>query len=319
MNVLITGGSGFIGSNFIRIVAEERPLWNLTNMDSLTYASDPMFGRNERWESYKHVKVDICDVRRVREVFRLGKFDAVFHLAAESHVDRSISGPAPFVKTNVLGTQNLLEAARFYDVSTFVHVSTDEVYGSIQTGRFTEASPLQPSSPYSASKAGSDVLALSYFKTYDLPVILTRCSNNYGPRQHPEKFIPKMITRASTGKPLPVYGSGQNIRDWIHVHDHCRGLIAAFEKGQFGEIYNFGGGAERTNVAVAKRILEILGKPQSLIQYVDDRLGHDLRYAVDSSRAALDLGWYAQHRFDEGIVQTVEWYVENPEWVRRMS
>lgn len=310
MNVLITGGSGFIGSNLVLQVLSSRPSWNITNMDSLTYAADPKFGTTEKWKNYKRVKVDICDVSKVREAFRIGKFDLVFHLAAESHVDRSITGPSAFVKTNVVGTQALLEAARFYETPLFVHISTDEVYGSINQGLFTENSPIQPSSPYSASKAGSDLLALSYFHTYGLPVIVTRCSNNYGPRQHLEKFIPKMITNAIEGKRLPVYGRGTNVRDWIHVQDHVRGLVDAAEKGRPGQVYNFGGSTERSNIEVARQILKIVGKPESLIEFVDDRLGHDLRYAIDSTKASQNLGWKPYVPFDMGIIETINWYAK---------
>ena len=262
---------------------------------------------------------DICNGELVADLFRNEKFDAVMHLAAESHVDRSILAPSIFIETNVRGTQVLLEAAREFGVKRFLHVSTDEVYGSLgPTGLFTERTPLDPSSPYSASKAASDLLALAYFHTFKLPVVVTRCSNNYGPYQFPEKLIPLMIANAIRDLPLPVYGDGMNVRDWIHVEDHGRGLLAALEQGEPGQVYNFGASSERHNIDIVKQVLELVGKPESLIQYVKDRLGHDRRYAIDSPKAQAKLGWAPRHRFEEALAETVRWYEDNRPWWERI-
>ena len=326
MKVLVTGGSGFIGSNLVQYFLKNKPDWEIVNVDALTYAADKQFKPAE----VERVKLDITDTRKVKELFRSVRPDTVFHLAAESHVDRSIAGPSVFVKTNVVGTHNLLEAAQFYGVDRFIHVSTDEVYGSLPivpdwadprdvATRFTELSPICPSSPYSASKAASDFLALSYFTTYKLPVIVTRCSNNYGPRQHPEKFIPRMILKAIKGEKLPVYGNGLNVRDWIHVKDHCRGILAAWARCSPGEIYNFGGNSERSNIDVAKLILKHCMKSYDLIEYVQDRPGHDLRYAIDPTKAKDQLKWVPEFTFDEGLHETVLWYLTHQEWCERMA
>ncbi len=320
MNVLVTGGSGFIGSNLVRLLLAERPDWRIVNLDKLTYAGNAEnladLAGNPR---YRFVRGDICDGELVSAIVKGEGVEAVMHLAAESHVDRSILAPAVFIETNVRGTQVLLEAARELGVRRFLHVSTDEVYGSLgPTGLFTEASPLAPSSPYSASKASSDLLALAYAHTFELPVIVTRCSNNYGPYQFPEKLIPLMIANALRDLPLPVYGDGMNVRDWIHVEDHCRGLLAALERGRPGEVYNFGASSERRNLDIVKQVLELVAKPASLIQFVRDRPGHDRRYAIDASKARRELGWEPRRRFEDALAATVAWYREHRPWWERI-
>jgi len=320
MNILITGGSGFIGSNLVRLVLAERPGWRVVNLDKLTYAGNAeSVAELEGNPRYRFVRGDIANGELVAEILRSERIDAVMHLAAESHVDRSILSPAIFIETNVRGTQVLLEAARELGVKRFLHVSTDEVYGSLgPTGLFTEETPLAPSSPYSASKAGSDLLALAYAHTFGLPVVVTRCSNNYGPYQFPEKLIPLMIANALEDKVLPVYGDGLNVRDWIHVEDHCRGLLAALEQGRAGQVYNFGASSERRNIEIVKGVLRLLEKPESLIQYVKDRPGHDRRYAIDSAKARRDLGWAPRHQFEEALAATVQWYREHRGWWERI-
>ncbi|RKH44525.1 dTDP-glucose 4,6-dehydratase [Corallococcus sicarius] len=320
MNVLVTGGCGFIGSNLVRYLLRERPDWKVVNLDRLTYAGnlENLAGLED---DPRHVFVhgDVCDRAGLDRVLAGHAIDAVLHLAAESHVDRSIQGPEVFVTTNVLGTQHLLEACRERGVRRFVQVSTDEVYGSLgPSGAFTEESPLQPSSPYSASKTGADLLALAYHHTFGLDVVVTRCSNNYGRYQFPEKLIPRMVVNALRGEPLPVYGDGQHVRDWLHVEDHCQGLVLALEKGRAGQVYNLGGGAERRNLDLVKGILAELGKPESLIQFVTDRLGHDRRYAIDPAKSRRELGWAPTHTFEQGLGDTVRWYVEHPEWWERV-
>ncbi|TSC31422.1 dTDP-glucose 4,6-dehydratase [Corallococcus sp. Z5C101001] len=319
-NVLVTGGCGFIGSNLVRFLLRERPDWKVVNLDLLTYAGnlENLAGLED---DARHVFVhgDVGDRACVDRVLREHAIDAVLHLAAESHVDRSIEGPAVFVTTNVLGTQHLLEACRARGVRRFVQVSTDEVYGSLgPSGAFTERSPLQPSSPYSASKTGADLLALAYHHTYGMDVVVTRCSNNYGRYQFPEKLIPRMVVNALRDQPLPVYGDGQHVRDWLHVDDHCLGLLRALERGTAGEVYNLGGGAERRNLDLVKGILAELGKPESLLQFVTDRLGHDRRYAIDPTKSRRELGWAPTHSFEQGLSDTVRWYVEHPEWWGRV-
>jgi dTDP-glucose 4,6-dehydratase len=320
MNVLVTGGSGFIGSNLVRLVLAERPGWRVVNLDKLTYAGNAEnLADLEGDPRYRFVRGDIANGELVADLVRTERVDAVMHLAAESHVDRSILSPAVFIETNVRGTQVLLEAARELAVKRFLHVSTDEVYGSLgPTGLFTEETPLAPSSPYSASKASSDLLALAYAHTFGMNVVVTRCSNNYGPYQFPEKLIPLMIANALEDKPLPVYGDGQNVRDWIQVEDHCRGLLAALERGRAGQVYNFGASSERPNIEIVKAVLRLLGKPESLIQYVKDRPGHDRRYAIDASKARRELGWTPGHRFEEALARTVEWYREHRGWWERI-
>jgi dTDP-glucose 4,6-dehydratase len=317
--ILVTGGAGFIGSNFIRATLSNRSDVLLVNYDLLTYA-----GRLENLDDvkdnprYVFVKGDICDAAAVGRLFGEHDFDAVAHFAAESHVDKSITGPARFVETNVLGTQTLLQTAKEawerapgnFVNRRFVHVSTDEVYGTLgPEGRFTEATPLAPNSPYSASKAGSDLLARAYFETYGFPVIITRCSNNYGPYQFTEKLIPLMITNAIAGKPLPVYGDGMNVRDWLYVGDHCRAVEAVLENGKSGEVYNIGGNNEMRNIDIVKLILSHLGKSESLISFVKDRPGHDKRYAIDATKIRRELGWAPLTNFETGIRETIEWYL----------
>jgi len=320
MNVLVTGGCGFIGTNLVRLLLRERPGWRVVNLDKLTYAGNAeSLADLEGHDRYRFVRGDVANGELVGEILRSERIEAVMHLAAESHVDRSILAPAVFIETNVRGTQVLLEAARELGVARFLHVSTDEVYGSLgPTGAFTEETPLAPSSPYSASKAASDLLALAYARTFQLPVVVTRCSNNYGPYQFPEKLIPLMIANALRDLPLPVYGDGMNVRDWIHVEDHCRGLLLALEKGRAGEVYNFGARSERHNIHIVKQVLALLGKPESLVQHVRDRPGHDRRYAIDPRKAEGELSWAPRHRFEEALEATVRWYVEQRAWWERI-
>jgi dTDP-glucose 4,6-dehydratase len=319
--ILVTGGCGFIGCNFLRRMIPSRPETEWVNLDALTYA-----GRLENTEdfadagNYRLVRGDIEDVLLVDGLLSEG-FDAVVNFAAESHVDRSIVGPRVFVETNVLGTQTLLETARRHGVKRFLQVSTDEVYGSLEPDDlpFTEKSPLLANSPYAASKASADLLCRAYQETYGMPVIVTRCSNNYGAYQFPEKLIPSFIRNALRDRPVPLYGDGLNVRDWLHVDDHCRAVALVLEKGTPGEIYNIGGGNERTNLQITELILEILGKPKSLISYVTDRPGHDRRYAIDSSHLQASLGWRPEHTFEAGIRRTIEWYTENMEWAFKVT
>jgi dTDP-glucose 4,6-dehydratase len=320
MNVLVTGGSGFIGSNLVRLLLAERPGWRVVNLDKLTYAGNPEnLAGVESSARYRFVRGDVCDGELVADLVGTERIDAIVHLAAESHVDRSILSAAVFIETNVRGTQVLLEAARELGVRRFLHVSTDEVYGSLgPAGLFTEETPLAPTSPYSASKASSDLLALAYAHTFQVPVVVTRCSNNYGPYQFPEKLIPLMIANALRDLPLPVYGDGMNVRDWIHVDDHCRGLLAALEGGREGRVYNLGAASERHNIRIVEQVLDLLGKPRSLIRYVTDRPGHDRRYAIDASRAKAELGWAPRRSFEEALGETVRWYVENRAWWERV-
>jgi dTDP-glucose 4,6-dehydratase len=325
---LVTGGAGFIGSNFVRHLLAERPEAEVVNLDALTYAGHmESLADVEGDPRHRFVHGDICDGTVVHEV--MSGVDVVFHLAAESHVDRSIVEDAPFVRTNVLGTVTLLAGALSEGVSRFVHVSTDEVYGELPwrdpadedpaAPKFTEDTPISPRSPYSASKAASDHLALAYHTTHEMDVVVTRCSNNYGPYQYPEKLLPLMITQALKDEPLPVYGDGLYVRDWIHVLDHCRGLLAAAEQGLAGRVYNFGGNAERTNLSVVREILEIVGKPESLIRHVTDRKGHDRRYAIDASRAKSVLDWEPETSFTDGLRSTVEWYLANEAWCAEVT
>ena len=318
MRLLVTGGCGFIGSNFIRYVLQHFGPEMISNVDALTYAGNPANLADVAGEvegRYEFVQADIADAAAIHSLMKRHQFYAVVNFAAESHVDRSIDTPGDFIHTNVVGTSVLLDAARKHGVRRFLQVSTDEVYGSLgPEGRFTERSEIKPSSPYSASKASADLLALACFHTYGQEVIVTRCSNNYGPYQFPEKLIPLMIVNALADKPLPVYGDGLNVRDWIHVEDHCAAIFAALLNGKPGEVYNVGGDGEMRNIDVVKMILTHLGKPESLIQYVKDRLGHDRRYAIDSAKAHAELQWKPRHGHLAGIRETVDWYVANRGW-----
>ncbi len=320
MKILVTGGAGFIGSNFIHYILERYENYHVTNVDLLTYAGNlgnlSSISNDPR---YHFFKADIVDYNYISEVVSQG-FDAIVNFAAESHVDRSIEDPGIFVRTNVLGTQVLLEVARRFGVKKFVQVSTDEVYGSLgPKGYFSETTPLNPSSPYSASKTAADHLVLAYGHTYGLPVNITRCSNNYGPYQFPEKLIPLMVTNAIEDKPLPVYGNGLNVRDWLHVKDHCRGIDFVLSKAPPQEIYNIGGNNEKTNIEIVRQILNHLGKSESLINFVQDRPGHDLRYAIDATKIRKDLGWEPEYTFERGIAETIEWYLKNKQWWKKIK
>lgn len=310
---LVTGGAGFIGSNYIHYLFDKfGDDVNIINLDKLTYAGNLENLRDvEDKKNYRFVKGDICDANVVDPLVE--EADIVVNFAAESHVDRSIGRPDDFIMTDVYGAFVLLEAARKHGVERFVQISTDEVYGSIIDGSFKETDVLEPSSPYSASKAGADRLAFSYFVTYKLPVIITRCSNNYGPYQYPEKLIPLFVTNALEDKSLPIYGDGKNVRDWIYVLDHCDAVQFLIEKGEHGQVYNIGGGNERMNIEITDIILKTLDKPESLKNWVDDRLGHDRRYSVDTSKISA-LGWTPNYTFEEAMTSTIEWYVKNPEW-----
>ncbi|MGA9524599.1 MAG: dTDP-glucose 4,6-dehydratase [Myxococcaceae bacterium] len=321
MNVLVTGGCGFIGSNLVKYLRRERPDCTVVTFDKLTYAGNlETLADLEGDPRHVFVRGDIVNRELLDLVLRQHRIDAVMHLAAESHVDRSILGPEVFIQTNVLGTQVLLEASKAAGIRRFLMVSTDEVYGSLgPTGAFTESSPLQPSSPYSSSKASADLVSLAYHHTFGLDVVVTRCSNNYGRYQFPEKLIPLMTVNALHDRPLPVYGDGQNVRDWLHVEDHCAALLLALEKGRAGEVYNIGGGAERRNLDLVRGILALTGKPETLIKYVQDRPGHDRRYAIDPTKIRTELGWKAAHTFEQGLEETVRWYVDNRTWWERVT
>lgn len=318
MKILVTGGAGFIGGNFIHYMVNAYPDDQFVNLDLLTYA-----GNLETLEpvkdkpNYRFVKGDIADRPFIMDLFNKERFDAVVNFAAETHVDRSVTDPGVFVRSNVMGTQVLLDAAKEHQVR-FHQVSTDEVYGDLPLDRpdlyFTEETPLHTSSPYSASKAGADLLVLAYYRTFGLPVTITRCSNNYGAYQFPEKLIPLMISRALAGEELPVYGKGENVRDWLHVLDHCKAIDLVLRRGKPGEVYNIGGHNERTNLEVVKTILKALGKPESLIHYVTDRPGHDRRYAIDPSKIEKELGWKPEYTFDTGIGETIQWYLDHKDW-----
>ena len=316
MNVLVTGGAGFIGSNFVRYFLKKYPDCHVINYDLLTYAGNLSSIKDiEPLSNYTFIQGDIRDAEKIQAVMQEYKIDSIVHFAAESHVDRSIQGPMEFYTTNIVGTAVLLEAAKTFGIQRFLHISTDEVYGSLgETGYFTEETPVSPNSPYSASKASSDLIALSYFETYKLPVIVTRCSNNYGPYQYPEKLIPLMITNAMEDKELPVYGRGQNVRDWLHVFDHCTAIDLVLHNGRDGEIYNVGGNNEKRNIEIVEMILEKLGKSKNMISFVPDRLGHDWRYAIDSSKLQRELGWKPVYSFTKGLEDTIEWYRKNEQW-----
>jgi dTDP-glucose 4,6-dehydratase len=319
MKILVTGGAGFIGSAFVRMAIAGTE-WHVVNLDKLTYAGNlenlTAVDGNER---YRFVHGDIGDAKLVDSLLNEEKPDAIVHFAAESHVDRSILSPEPVIDTNFRGSFTMLESARRNGIKRFVHVSTDEVYGSLQSpAEATEEFPLNPSSPYSASKAGSDLLARSYFVTYKLPVLITRASNNYGPFQFPEKLIPLMISNAFDDRPLPVYGDGQQVRDWLYVDDHCRGIMAVLEKGRDGEIYNIGGNRSLPNLDVVHQVVKLTGAPESLIRYVTDRPGHDRRYALSSEKLMRETGWSPAMNFEAGLARTIDWYRQNSGWVERV-
>jgi dTDP-glucose 4,6-dehydratase len=314
MNILVTGGCGFIGSNFIRHVLSGENGHSIINLDKITYAGNPENLRDlTENPRYTFIKGDICDEHHVNLIFRRYSIDAVVHFAAESHVDRSIVNSSPFVITNVLGTQVLLDAALHQGVKQFIHISTDEVYGSIDSGSFSENDNLHPSSPYSASKAASDLLVLSYYTTHGLPTLITRCTNNFGPYQYPEKLIPLFITNLLQGKKVPIYGTGRNVRDWIYVRDHCLAIEFLMTYGRAGEIYNIGGGNEKNNLEITHHILDILGEEDSMIEYVKDRPGHDFRYSLDCSKIHA-VGWKPQFDFIDAMSETIEWYRRNDWW-----
>ena len=319
MTIIVTGGAGFIGSNFVFYMLEKHPGYRIICLDKLTYAGNlstlkPVLDK----PNFRFVKADICDREAVYKLFEEEKPDIVVNFAAESHVDRSIEDPGIFLQTNIMGTAVLMDACRKYGIKRYHQVSTDEVYGDLPLDRpdlfFTEETPIHTSSPYSSSKAGADLLVMAYHRTYGLPVTISRCSNNYGPYHFPEKLIPLMIVNALNDKPLPVYGEGINVRDWLYVEDHCKAIDLIIHKGRVGEVYNVGGHNERTNLEVVKTILKALNKPESLIKYVTDRPGHDMRYAIDPTKLETELGWKPQYTFDTGIQQTIQWYLDNKEW-----
>ena len=320
MTILVTGGAGFIGSNFIYYLLEKYPEDRIVCLDALTYAGNmKTLSKALEHPDFRFVKGDIADRDCVQALFESEKPDIVVNFAAETHVDRSIEDPEIFLRTNVLGVQVLMDACRKFGIQRYHQVSTDEVYGDLPLNRpdllFTEKTLLHASSPYSASKAAADMMAISYFRTFHVPVSITRCSNNYGPYQFPEKFIPLIISRAVADQPIPVYGKGDNVRDWLHVKDHCSAIDLVMRKGKPGEVYNVGGNNERTNLVVVKAVLTALDKPESLIQFVKDRPGHDLRYAIDASKLQKELGWKPETGFEQGIKSTVRWYVENKPWL----
>lgn len=319
-NILVTGAAGFIGSNFAEFMVNKHPDYNIVVFDKLTYAGN-MDNLKKVQDKITFVQGDICDLEKVTETFEKYNIDSVVHFAAESHVDNSIKTPFIFTQTNVIGTHTLLEVAKRVwgegSPNKFVHISTDEVYGTLgEEGYFTEKSPIQPNSPYSASKAGSDLIALAYHETFKMNVSVTNCSNNYGPYQHNEKLIPHMIKLALNDDKLPVYGEGLNIRDWLYVEDHCEAIDLVLHNGKAGERYNIGGHNEKRNIEIVKLILKHLNKPESLITYVEDRKGHDYRYAIDPTKIKNELGWEPKTKFEDGIVKTIDWYLENKDWLK---
>ncbi|MDD3419681.1 MAG: dTDP-glucose 4,6-dehydratase [Candidatus Gastranaerophilales bacterium] len=316
MKLLVTGGAGFIGSCFVRHILNNYSDYKVINLDALTYAGNiANLNDVKNNPNYTFVHGNICDKNLVRDL--VSQVDAVINFAAESHVDRSITGPEIFIDTNVKGTLNLLQAAKEFGTNRYLQVSTDEVYGSLgKTGYFTETTPLAPNSPYSASKASADMLVRAYFETYGMPTLTTRCSNNYGPYQFPEKLIPFFISQLLKGEKVPVYGDGLNVRDWLYVYDHCSAIDTVLHKGKVGEVYNIGGHNEKTNMEITKIILEAMGKDENSIQYVEDRLGHDRRYAIDNHKIQTELGWEPSLTFEEGIKLTINWYLNNQEWIK---
>lgn len=319
MRLLVTGGAGFIGSCFIRHILNKYPDYRVINLDALTYA-----GNIENLDDVKNnpnycfVHGDICDKKLTADL--ISQVDAVVNFAAESHVDRSITGPEIFIQTNVQGTLNLLQKSKEFNIQRYLQVSTDEVYGTLgKTGYFTENTPLAPNSPYSASKASADLLVRAYYETYKLPVLITRCSNNYGPYQYPEKLIPFFISKLLQGGKVPVYGDGLNVRDWLYVYDHCEAIDTVLHKGKVGEVYNIGGHNEKTNMEITKLILSAMGKDETSIEYVEDRLGHDRRYAIDNTKIQTQLGWQPSLTFEEGIKLTIDWYLNNQDWMKKID
>lgn len=321
MNLLVTGGAGFIGSNFVRYILEKYPNYKVVNYDLLTYAGNlENLKEVENHPNYIFVKGSINNRELVDYIVKTHKIDVIVNFAAESHVDRSITDPSIFLKTNVLGTQTLLDVAKANNIKKYIQISTDEVYGTLgETGYFTEETPLAPNSPYSASKASADLMVRAYHETYGLNVNITRCSNNYGPYHFPEKLIPLMITNALEGKELPIYGDGKNIRDWLHVKDHCAAIDLVIHKGKPGEVYNIGGHNERTNNEIVHFIVEKLGVSKDLIKYVSDRPGHDRRYAIDPTKIMTELGWKPQFTFETGIVETIQWYIDHQDWWKNIK
>ncbi|MBE3094862.1 MAG: dTDP-glucose 4,6-dehydratase [Actinobacteria bacterium] len=318
--MLVTGGAGFIGSNFIRYMVRKYNGYKIINLDKLTYAGNLENLKDiEDIKNYRFIKGDICDRDLVEDIFSGNKIDAVVNFAAESHVDRSITDPGVFIQTDVYGVFVLLEAATKYKSKVFLQISTDEVYGSIEKGSFSEDDPLAPNSPYSASKSGAEMIVRSFFKTYQTPILVTRTSNNFGPYQYPEKIIPLFVTNLIDGKKVPIYGDGMNVRDWIYVSDNCIALDMVLHKGKIGEVYNIGAGNEKPNVWITRKILEILEKPETMIEPVADRLGHDRRYSVDCSKIEKELGWKPEVDFEEALHRTVQWYVNNEKWWRPLK
>ena len=319
MNLLVTGVAGFICSCFVRYMLKNHPDYKIINLDALTYAGNLDNLKDvESNANYSFVHGNICDKQLVDSL--MSQVDACVNFAAESHVDRSITGPEIFIQTNVGGTLNLLEMAKKHKISRYLQVSTDEVYGTLgKTGYFTETTPLAPNSPYSASKASADMLVRAYYETYKMPVLTTRCSNNYGPYQFPEKLIPLFISNLLKGEKVPVYGDGMNIRDWLYVYDHCSAIDTVLHKGRIGEVYNIGGNNEKANIEITKLLIKELGKDESSIKYVEDRLGHDRRYAIDSSKIQKELGWHPSVTFEEGIKITIDWYLNNQDWIKRLE
>lgn len=319
MKILVTGGAGFIGNCFIRHMLSTHPDYKIVNLDALTYAGnlENLYDVKDN-PNYEFVNGDICDKHLVRQL--AAGVDMIVNFAAESHVDRSIMGPEIFIETNVKGTLNLLQAAKEFNIERYLQVSTDEVYGSLgPTGFFTEETPLAPNSPYSASKASADMLVRAYYETYKLPVLTTRCSNNYGPYQYPEKLIPFFISKLLKGEKVPVYGDGKNVRDWLYVYDHCAAIDTVLHKGKVGEVYNIGGHNEKTNLEITHLILDAMNKDESHIEYVEDRLGHDRRYAICNDKIQNELGWKPSISFEEGILLTIDWYINNQDWMRSVD
>lgn len=325
MEILVTGGAGFIGSNFIHYILDKYSNYNVINLDLLTYCGNlGNLMEAEENPNYKFIKGDILDTKLVDSIVAENNVDYIINFAAESHVDRSIHNPKIFLESNIIGTQNLLEVAKKYhergQIKKYIQISTDEVYGTLgKTGYFTEKTPLSPNSPYSASKAGADMIVRAYHETFNLPINITRCSNNYGPYQFPEKLIPLMINNALTNKKLPVYGDGRNIRDWLHVYDHCTAIDLVLHNGKIGDIYNIGGNNEKEIIEIVRIILKYLNRSNDLIEFVEDRLGHDKRYAIDSTKIKSELGWKPKYTFDNGIKKTIDWYLNNEKWLEYVN